>query len=202
MPKPNMVPKNGHRIQGFSSETFIDAKELLESLDLEGSEVFMDLGCGDGHIAMEAVEMLNDDATVIAMDMYKPSIIDLHKDVDEQDIENLIPILGDITSKTELDDDSVDVMLMLNVYHHFNAARKVDEALSEIKRITKPGGRVCVMDYKKQEVRHGPPYQMRVDSEDVKKAFVDNGFKFISEDNEVGEDIPEGKSHYLLIFEK
>ena len=58
------------------------------------------------------------------------------------------------------------------------------------------------MDYKKQEVRHGPPYQMRVDSEDVKKAFVDNGFKFISEDNEVGEDIPEGKSHYLLIFEK
>lgn len=162
----------------------------------------MDLGCGDGHIAMEAVEMLNDDATVIAMDMYKPSIIDLHKDVDEQDIENLIPILGDITSKTELDDDSVDVMLMLNVYHHFNAARKVDEAISEIKRITKPGGRVCVMDYKKQEVRHGPPYQMRVDSEDVKKAFVDNGFKFISEDNEVGEDIPEGKSHYLLIFEK
>ena len=126
-----MVPKNGHRIQGFSSETFIDAKELLESLDLEGSEVFMDLGCGDGHIAMEAVEMLNDDATVIAMDMYKPSIIDLHKDVDEQDIENLIPILGDITSKTELDDDSVDVMLMLNVYHHFNAARKVVEALSE-----------------------------------------------------------------------
>ena len=58
------------------------------------------------------------------------------------------------------------------------------------------------MEYKKQEVRHGPPYQMRVSDEDVEKMFSDEGFKVLNVDNEVGEDIPEGKSHYLISFQK
>jgi ubiquinone/menaquinone biosynthesis C-methylase UbiE len=203
MPKPKMMPKNGHRIQGFSSETFIDARELLESLNMKENEVFIDLGCGDGHVAMEAVKLLNDDATVIAIDQFQPSIIDLKKDVEEKEIPNLIPIYADFTEGTEIDDDSIDTILMLNIYHHFNAARKIDEAISEMKRILKVGGRACVMDYKKQEVKHGGPnYQMRVSEEDVEKDFLKHDFKLISRNSETGEDIPEGKSHYMLIFEK
>ena len=52
--KKNMMPSNGHRIHGFSSETFIDARDIIKSLDLKGNEVFMDAGCGDGHAAMIA----------------------------------------------------------------------------------------------------------------------------------------------------
>ena len=48
--KNNMMPSNGHRIHGFSSETFIDAREIIKSLGLKGNEVFMDAGCGDGHV--------------------------------------------------------------------------------------------------------------------------------------------------------
>ena len=40
------MPSNGHRIHGFSSETFIDAREIIKSLGLKGNEVFMDAGCG------------------------------------------------------------------------------------------------------------------------------------------------------------
>ncbi len=203
MPKFDNTPKNGHRIQGFSSETFIDARELLETLNLKGNEVLLDLGCGDGHLSFEAIDLLNDEGTVIAMDMYKPSIIDLHKDVDEQKIPNLIPILADITEGCDLEEESVDIIVLVNVYHHINAARKVDETIEEMKRILKPGGRVCIMEYKKQkQEKGGPKYQMRVSHETVIESYKNHDFKLEKLDENVGEDIPEGKSHYLVIFEK
>lgn len=203
MPKFDNTPKNGHRIQGFSSETYIDARELLKTLNLKGNEVLLDLGCGDGHLSFEAIDLLNDEGTVIAMDMYKPSIIDLHKDVDEQKIPNLIPILADITEGCDLEEESVDIIVLVNVYHHINAARKVDETIEEMKRILKPGGRVCIMEYKKQkQEKGGPKYQMRVSHETVIESYKNHDFKLEKLDENVGEDIPEGKSHYLVIFEK
>ena len=202
MPKFDNTPKNGHRIQGFSSETFINAKELLESLNLKGDEVLLDLGCGDGHLAFEAINFLNN-GNVIAMDMYEPSIIDLQKDVDDNNINNLVPLFADITEGCELDDESVDIIILVNVYHHINATRKVDETINEMQRILKPKGRVCIMEYKKQKVKKGgPKYQMRVSHEEVIESYEKNSFKLEKLDTEVGEDIPEGKSHYLLIFEK
>ena len=53
--KKMMVPANGHRIQGMTSEKFLDSKEFLDELNLTGSENFMDAGCGDGHVAIKAL---------------------------------------------------------------------------------------------------------------------------------------------------
>ena len=39
-----------------------------------------------------------------------------------------------------MDDDTVDVIFMINVLHHFK--EKNDEAIDELKRITKTGGKV------------------------------------------------------------
>ena len=80
--KNNMMPSNGHRIHGFSSETFIDAREIIKSLGLKGNEVFMDAGCGDGHVAMIAHDLLDEDAIIYAVDIYDASIEDMQKEVD------------------------------------------------------------------------------------------------------------------------
>ena len=159
--KNNMMPSNGHRIHGFSSETFIDAREIIKSLGLKGNEVFMDAGCGDGHVAMIAHDLLDEDAIIYAVDIYDASIEDMQKEVDEKGIKNIIPICADATEHIDVEDDFVDVILLINVWHHFNVARKMDEATLELKRILKPGGRIAVMEYKKEEARHRPRYQIR-----------------------------------------
>lgn len=200
--KANMTPANGHRVQGFSSESFLDAKEIINSLDLKGDENFMDAGCGDGHASIEALKILNDNGTVYAVDIYEPSIDDMKKYKEENNVENLIPMVGDLTDHVDVDDDSMDVILMINVFHGFKAVRKLDETVEELKRIIKPKGKIAIMDYKKQETRHGPPYPIRSSPEELEELFNKHGLKLLSLNDNTGEDIEEGKSHYLIVFTK
>lgn len=199
--KTGMLPANGHRIQGRSSEDFLDVAEILDELNLTGEENFMDAGCGDGHLAIKALEYI-DKGNVYALDIYEPSVEDLEKYKEENDVENLIPIVSDIADKIDLDDDVLDVVLMVNVFHGFKATRKMPEAIAELSRVIKDdGGRIAIMDYKKQDVKHGPPYPIRSSPEELKEEFEKQGLVMTYLNEEIGEDIPEGKSHYLIVFE-
>jgi len=198
-----LYPSNGHRIQGRSSESFIDARDIISRLDLDGNEVFMDAGCGDGHVAMEAHEIMDDEATIYALDIYEPSITDLKKDLKEKEITNVIPVQSDIAGFIVLGDDTVDICLLINVFHGFIARKNTDEAITELKRVIKPDGKIAVMDYKKMDTGYGPPFKFKIAPDDLEKMFIEHGFEMVQLDNEVGEDLEVGcKSHYLAIFEK
>lgn len=198
-----LYPSNGHRIKGRTSESFIDARDVISRLNLKGNEVFMDAGCGDGHAAMIAYDMMDSEATIYAVDDYQPSIDDLKKDLEEDGITNVIPIQSDITKKIYLDNDTVDVCLLINVFHHFVATKSTDEAISELKRIMKPDGRIAVMDYKKMDTGYGPPVKFKRSPEEIEKMFLKHDLTMVQLDTETGEDLEDGtKSHYLIVFKK
>ncbi len=199
--KTGMLTANGHRIQGRSSEDFLDVVEILDELNLTGEENFMDAGCGDGHVAIKALEYI-DNGNVYALDVFEPSVEDMKKYKEENDVENLIPIVSDIADKIDLDDDVLDVILMVNVFHGFKASRKMPAAIAELSRVIKDdGGRIAIMDYKKQDVKHGPPYAIRSSPDEFKEEFEKQGLVMTYLNEEIGEDISEGKSHYLIVFE-
>lgn len=198
-----LFPSNGHRIMGRTTESFIDARDVISRLDLKGNEVFMDVGCGDGHVSMIAQDMLDDDATIYALDVYQPSIEDMEKDVKAHKITNVVPIQADVIKGTGLEDNIIDICLLINVFHHFVSQKKVDEAIDELKRIIKPGGRIAVMDYKKVDTGYGPPLKFKSSSEEMEGFFAKHDLKRVKLDTEVGEILDDGtKSHYLIIFQK
>lgn len=195
-------PSNGHRIQGRSTESFIDAGDVISRLNLKGNEVFMDAGCGDGHVAMEAYDMLGDDAIIYAVDVFEPSIEDMKKEVEDAGITNIIPIQSDISDHITIENDTVDVCLLINVFHHFVGVEKTDEAIEELKRVIKPDGKIAVMDYKKEDTGYGPPLRVKSTPEEMEEMFARHGLKMVQLDTEVGEDLEHGKSHYLITFQK
>ena len=198
-----LLPFNGHRIQGRSSESFIDARDVILRLNLKGDEVLMDAGCGDGHVALEAYDMMDNEAIIYALDIYEPSIKDLKEDLKEKGITNIVPILSDITEDIALEDNVVDLCLMINVFHGFIATEKTTAAIKELKRIVKPGGKIAIMDFKKMKAKHGPPFKVRISPQELEDMFIKNGLKMVKLDNEIGEDLENGfKSHYLVLFEK
>ena len=48
----------------------------------------------------------------------------------------------------------------------------------------------------------GPPVDVRISSDDLEEVFSQHDFKKVYLNEDIGRDIPEGKSHYLMIFEK
>jgi len=198
-----MEPENGHRAHGFSSAFFLDSDEIIQELNLKGDETFMDAGCGDGHNAIKVLEDYNHKGTVYAVDIYDASIEDMNKYKEENNVENLVNIEADITEGIPgVDDESIDVVLMVNVFHGFKASRKMDEAVEELARIVRKDGKIAIMDYKPWDVPKGPPTQFRSSPEDLEKLFNNHGLKKTYLNEEIGEDIPEGKSHFLIMFGK
>ncbi|MBE6500122.1 MAG: class I SAM-dependent methyltransferase [Methanobrevibacter thaueri] len=195
--------ENGHRAHGFSSASFLDSDEIIRELNLKGNEVFMDAGCGDGHNTIKILEDYHHKGTVYAVDVYDASIEDMETYKQENNIENLINIQADITQNIpSVDDESVDVILMVNVFHGFKASRRLDEAVDELSRIIKKDGKIAIMDYKAWDVPNGPPTKVRSSPEDLEKLFKNHNLKKIYLNNEIGEDIPQGKSHFLIMFQK
>ncbi len=194
---------NGHRAHGFSSVHFLDSDEIISELNLKGNETFMDAGCGDGHIAIKVVEEYLPDGTVYAVDVYDASIEDMEAYKAENNVENLINIEADITKGIPgVDDESIDVVLMVNVFHGFRASRTMDEAIDEFARIIKQDGKIAIMDYKAWDVPKGPPTAFRSSPEELEEVFAKHGLKMTHLNEEMGEDIPQGKSHYFIVFQK
>jgi ubiquinone/menaquinone biosynthesis C-methylase UbiE len=198
-----MMPENGHRAHGFSSAFFLDSDEILQELNLTGSETFMDAGCGDGHIAIKVIEEYLPDGEVYAVDVYDASIEDMETYKKENNVENLTNIEADITEGIPgVEDESIDVVLLVNVFHGFKASRKLDEAIDELSRIIKKDGKIAIMDYKAWDVPKGPPTPVRSSPEELEELFNSHNLKMTYLNEEIGEDIPQGKSHYLIMFEK
>ena len=192
-----------HRHHGKSSANFLDSDEILTELNLNGNETFLDAGCGDGHISIRAVEKYLSDGKAYAVDSYGLSIKELKEYVDENDIPNLIPIEADISEAIlGVGDGSIDVILMLNVFHGFVESSQKKDVISELKRIAKSDGRIAVMDFKPIENTKGPPVDIRISHVELERIFNENGLKRDYLNVDIGEENPQGKSHYLIIFKK
>jgi SAM-dependent methyltransferase len=192
-----------HRHHGKSSESFLDSDEILRELNFNGDETFMDAGCGDGHIAIRALNDYIPDGIAYAVDNYSPSIESLNAYKSENNLENLIPIEADIAKGVfDVDDGSIDVLLMLNVFHGFKASGGMDDVIEELKRLICDDGEIVIMDFKPIEMKYGPPVKIRSSPDELEELFAGHGLKKSYINDEIGQDISEGKSHYLIKFEK
>jgi SAM-dependent methyltransferase len=100
-----------------------------------------DLGCGEGHLAMEAARWAS---KVTAVDV-SPRVLERARAAAlERGLRNIVWKAGDIES-VPLPDGSVDVALLSQALHH---AEDPSKALHEAARIVAPGGSVLLLDLK------------------------------------------------------
>ena len=127
----------------------------------------MDAGCGDGHIALKALKDYIIEGCAYAVDNHKESIEELEAYKNENGIENLITIEADFTKGIpDVEDESVDVILMLNVFHGFKASGDMDFVIDELKRMIKSDGRIAIMDFKAIDMAKGPSTDIKSTPDD------------------------------------
>jgi ubiquinone/menaquinone biosynthesis C-methylase UbiE len=109
--------------------------------------VVADIGAGSGVISAMLSDRVGPEGTVLAVDIQQEMLDALAAKCKEREIENIEPILG--TNKTpRLKPDTVDLALMVDVYHEFDFPY---EMLNEIAKSLKSGGRVVFVEYRKED---------------------------------------------------
>ncbi len=192
-----------HKHHAKSSIKFLDSDEILSQLDLKSDEVFMDAGCGDGHIAIKAIQDYVPDGLAYAVDNYEPSIEELDEYKAKNNLENLINIKADITQDiVQIEDNAIDMIFMLNVVHGFKSSGNMGDVIEKLLRILKDNGKIALVEFRPIEWSFGPPVEIKYAPYELDEIFGKYGFKQIYLNEDLGLEGPEGKSHYLIIFER
>jgi len=120
---------------------------LVECLKLQPGMVVADIGAGSGVISVRLARQIGPEGKVLAVDIQREMLRALEIKCKGLGITNIQGVLG--TSRSpNLDDQSVDLAIMVDVYHEFEFPY---EMLLAISRSLKPGGRVAFVEYRKED---------------------------------------------------
>ncbi len=106
----------------------------------------LDFGCGPGSYSMAAAKMAGESGKVYALDVLPVAIRTVAKAARKKGLENVHTILSDCD--TGLDENSVDLALIYDVFHHLESPSRV---LSEVSRVLKPGAILSFSDHHMKE---------------------------------------------------
>jgi ubiquinone/menaquinone biosynthesis C-methylase UbiE len=122
-------------------------EKLVEQLGIKPGDVIADIGAGTGYFARRLARKTGPKGTVLAVDI-QPEMLDLlTNQMAAAGIANVRPVLGTITDP-KLPQGSVDLALMVDVYHEFDHPWEMMQAIT---KSLKPGGRVVFVEFRGED---------------------------------------------------
>lgn len=162
----------------------------VEQLELNADDVVADIGAGTGYFSFRLAQQVPE-GQVYAVDI-QPEMLDaIALRQQEQNVSNIETILG-TEADPHLPPASIDLALMVDAYHEFAYPR---EMMTGIVQALKPGGRVVLLEYRKENpmIMIKPLHKMT--QKQVKKELKAVGLKWEA----TKEFLPE---QHFLVFSK
>lgn len=120
---------------------------LVRALNLRAGMVVADIGAGTGYLARRMAPAVMPGGRVLAVDV-QPQMVRLLQDaVRQSGLTQIEPLLG-AEDDVKLPAATVDMALMVDVYHELSAPYEV---LSSIVRALKPGGLLVFVEYRAED---------------------------------------------------
>ena len=154
-----------------------DCATLLEALRIKPGETVCDMGCGNGFYSLRIAQLVGEHGKVIAVDIQREMLEMLKEQAAAERVTNIETIHGTVIDP-KLPPESVDLMLMVDVYHEFSHP---EQMLAAIRKSLKPTGRVALVEFRAEDpdVPIKPLHKMS--KEQIMKEFPPNGFKLVEE---------------------
>ncbi len=183
------------RFEVESREVFASRKEILDALQLTSGLDVADVGAGTGLFVGPIAKRIGDSAKIYAVDISPNFVKHLRQRAKDEGLSNVEVVLCS-AQDPNLKPNSVDRMLICDVYHHFEYP---ESSLKGLYSALRPGGKLVVIDFNRIEgqSREWTLGHVRAGKEVFQQEIISAGFKLEGEIQVAG-----FKENYLLRFTK
>ena len=163
----------------------------LRLIRINRGSTVADVGAGSGYITLRLARLVGAMGRVYAVDIQQGMLDLLQKNAARARVTNVTPVLGAIDDP-KLPADSLDVVIMVDVYHELSEPQKM---LQHLRESLKTGGRLVLLEYRAEDpgVPILPAHKMT--KAQVKLEVEHEGFK----QTRVYDDLPW---QHVIIFTK
>ena len=143
-------------VMGFQAADWLERPEreeeerltlLVKELKLKPGDAVADIGAGSGVISIMMAQQVGETGTVYAVDI-QPQMLRILGDKLKNDGIKNIELIQATEKSPELPPQSIDLALMVDVYHEFEYPY---ETILELSKALKPGGRVAFVEYRRED---------------------------------------------------
>jgi len=198
---PGVHPISGRRfapVMGYQGADWLERTErddeeapdvALGVLKIPKGATVADIGAGSGFITERLAARVGPGGRVLANDVQPQMLELLARRLARKKIGNVTLVQGTIDDP-KLSPDSVDLALMVDVYHEFSQPQAM---LRHLREALKPGGRLVLLEYRKEDpsIPIRPEHKMSV--AEAKLEVEAEGFTL----SKVDESLPR---QHILIF--
>jgi len=130
-------------------DLFSPPEKLLKEAGIKPGSHVLDYGCGPGSYSLAVARLVGRQGKVYALDLHPRAIESVQAKATKKGLSNIETIHSNCA--TGLENSSVDVALMFDIYHELE---NPDEIMKELHRVMKPNAVLLFSDHhlKKQDI--------------------------------------------------
>ena len=147
--------------------------QLLKNLAVQPGTVIADIGAGSGYHSTLLSKMVGN-GKVYAVDVEPEMIAYLKDRIKLEGHKNIIPVLS-TEQKVSLPANSIDVMLLVDVYHEFSFPYEMTLSMLEA---LKPGGKLVLVEFRAEDPNVPIKTIHKMSEQQAVKEFKASGFLF------------------------
>lgn len=152
-----------------------------------------DFGAGNGYYPVAAAKLVGENGMVYAVDAKNEALEATMSAARHEGLKNIYTVRHDMELPgTPIADSSCDGVVLSGILH---LSHLRDNVARESYRVLKTGGRLVVIEWKKEPLPFGPSIDSRIAQADLPGILAASGFRLQAE-------IPADAFHYAMVFLK
>lgn len=172
---------------------FLDPLDILAYAGIEPGSKIADFGCGNGFYPVAAGKLTGENGLVYAVDVKPESLEATISAAKQEGLKNVYTIRHDMEHPgVPIPENSCDYVILSGIMHLSKLQQNI---LRESYRVLKTGGKMVVIEWKKEKLPFGPNINNRVSQQEMSDLLTRAGFRFKQE-------LPADHFHYSLMFIK
>jgi ubiquinone/menaquinone biosynthesis C-methylase UbiE len=171
------------QVMGLGGAGWLDREErereeqpqkAISEFNLKPGMMIGDVGAGTGYYSIRMAKLVAPNGVVYANDIQPGMLEKLNVKAEAAHVANIVTVLGN-DSDPKLPAGKLDLVILVDVYHEFSRPQRM---LQNIKESLKPGGRLVLLEFRKEDPSVPIRAEHKMSVEEVKAEVLPEGYAF------------------------